>query len=234
MENYKVYVLICPVENIVRYIGITKLSLKERLRHHCKEKGKTHKIHWIKSLQKQKKKPYIKMLYSKLSKEIACKKEIELIKEYREKKDARLTNIAKGGNIGPEVDNKGENNPMYGKVGSLKGKFGKDHPAFGRKHTKEAIEKMKKSFTKDRIEKLRKMSSGKNNPMYGKRLPEEILEKRRVSVIQLSKEGNMIKKFKSIIEASRETGVRSSGICSCCKGVYKSSGGFVWRYEHGK
>lgn len=51
-------------------------------------------------------------------------------------------------------------------------------------------------------------------------------------VNQLDKDGNIIKTFKSITEASNETGIDSGSITKVCKneGKNKSAGGFVWKY----
>jgi len=59
----------------------------------------------------------------------------------------------------------GENNPMYGRKGER-------HPAFGRKHTLEDIEKQRKSFrknlTEDRLEIMSEKMMGSKNHMFGK------------------------------------------------------------------
>lgn len=40
-----------------------------------------------------------------------------------------------------------------------------------------------------------------------------------------------IKDFTSIKEAVKETGLNQSGITSCCRGIYKQTGGYVFRYK---
>ena len=45
--------------------------------------------------------------------------------------------------------------------------------------------------------------------------------------------GNFIKRYKSMREASKCTGIISSGINNCCLGLSLSSGGFVWKYDDG-
>ena len=42
-------------------------------------------------------------------------------------------------------------------------------------------------------------------------------------------EGNIINEFNSLSEAIRITNINSKSIRSCCKGVYKHAGGFVWK-----
>jgi len=50
-------------------------------------------------------------------------------------------------------------------------------------------------------------------------------------VIQYTKDGQMVKEFPSIQEASRETGIANGSICWACKGKLLSAGGFIWNYR---
>ena len=52
-------------------------------------------------------------------------------------------------------------------------------------------------------------------------------------VIQL-KGGKVINKFYGTAEASRKTGVRKNSISACCRGEYKTAGGFIWKYKGDK
>lgn len=49
-------------------------------------------------------------------------------------------------------------------------------------------------------------------------------------VLQYTKDGQFITEYPSISEASRQTGIFDSQICNCCKGKFKSAGGFIWKY----
>ena len=53
------------------------------------------------------------------------------------------------------------------------------------------------------------------------------------SVLQYTKDGQLIKEYKSIIEAERQTGINNAQISACCKGRehYNTAGGYVWRYK---
>lgn len=51
------------------------------------------------------------------------------------------------------------------------------------------------------------------------------------AVIQRSKAGNEIARYKSIREAERKTGIKNITISRGCKGVYKTAGGYVWEYN---
>lgn len=53
---------------------------------------------------------------------------------------------------------------------------------------------------------------------------------RDIEIVQLTKDGIFINKYKSINEASHKTKVGWNGISNCCKGKYNQSGGFKWMY----
>jgi len=68
------------------------------------------------------------------------------------------------------------------------------------------------------------------------RTPESIsnrAEKKRISVIQYTKEGELVKEWDSIREATLGMGlsIKDSRIVGCCKGKVTSVSGFVWRYK---
>ena len=50
-------------------------------------------------------------------------------------------------------------------------------------------------------------------------------------VLQFSKNGELIAEYPSEMEACKYTGCDNSSISKCCKGEYKSCGGFIWRYK---
>lgn len=49
-------------------------------------------------------------------------------------------------------------------------------------------------------------------------------------VNQLSREKDFVNSFKSVSEASRQTGINKSGILACIHGKTKHAGNFVWEY----
>lgn len=49
-------------------------------------------------------------------------------------------------------------------------------------------------------------------------------------VKQYDLEGNFIKQWDSIKDASLNLKINSSNICCCCKGIYKTCGNYIWRY----
>lgn len=53
---------------------------------------------------------------------------------------------------------------------------------------------------------------------------------KRKAVEQYDLKGNLIKRYVSIKEASRQTGIEDKAIIQVAKGLYKQWNGFVWKY----
>lgn len=53
-------------------------------------------------------------------------------------------------------------------------------------------------------------------------------------VIQYDMQGNFIKEWGSTMEIQRELGIRNSCISACCKGLYKQSHNYIWKYKDAK
>lgn len=56
-------------------------------------------------------------------------------------------------------------------------------------------------------------------------------KKQKRAVLQYDLDGNFIKEFNSLKEASESCKTTDSAIGRCCKGKYKSAGGFIWKYK---
>lgn len=74
---------------------------------------------------------------------------------------------------------------------------------------------------------LTKKHLSDNNPRLGK-LGDDCPNS--ISIIQLSKDGQFIRKWGAAREVRRELGINHGDICSCCKGKRKLAGGFKWVY----
>lgn len=57
----------------------------------------------------------------------------------------------------------------------------------------------------------------------------QLSQPHRRSVLQSTLDGNLVKIFNSIKEATRLTGVKNIGLC--CHGTRRTAGGFVWLFE---
>lgn len=62
-------------------------------------------------------------------------------------------------------------------------------------------------------------------------VPAEPLKPRGRSVLKLSDDMNIIKKYDSVADASRDTDISPKSIRDAAKGIQKHAGNFVWRYE---
>ena len=134
----------------------------------------------------------------------------------------------------------GKNNPNYGKHLSDKtrkkmsaAQKGENHPFYGKCHSEETRQKLSEANT------------GENNPMYGKHHTKETKEKISEAnkgkmvggkspvakiVLQFNKNFKLIGIWVCVQQATQCTKVDNSDICKCCKEVYKTAGGFIWRY----
>ena len=120
MNKAKIYALIDPTDNTIRYVGKTKNELYKRLRSHIRSSIKntrTKKEYWINKLLESGIKPLIQLI-----EECDINKwedrEIYWINFYS--KIYNLTNSTEGGD--GIRDAKGEKNSMYGKKHTIKSK----------------------------------------------------------------------------------------------------------------
>jgi group I intron endonuclease len=58
-----------------------------------------------------------------------------------------------------------------------------------------------------------------------------IAKKRWVKAEQYSKDHTFIKEWSSIKEAGEVLGIERGSISGCCRGKYKSAGGFIWKHK---
>ena len=95
--------------------------------------------------------------------------------------------------------------------------------------------------TNNCVENLEFCTQSYNNN-YGTRL-KRISEKNKISmkgkfnnsrsksVLQYTLDGNFVKEYPSAREAERINNIDFSAISKCCRGVYKSAGGYIWKFK---
>ena len=149
------------------------------------------------------------------------------------------------------VAQSGENHPNYGKHLSeeIKKKIGfaqmgeKNH-MYGKHPSEETRKKLSESH-KGRVlseETKRKLSETRkgmvcseeakqkiSKTLKGKYMGDESPKAR--AVVQYDLDGNLIRIWACIAQATRECEIDKTGITSCCKGRQKTAGGFKWRYK---
>jgi len=208
---FTVYALL-DEKGLLRYIGKTN-NVKERLKKHLREKGKCHRVSWIKSMKNRGTVPTIvPLLEFELEKE-ALEEEMFLISYFRYL-GANLVNGTDGGEGAsgyrhtPETKanmsekRKGAKHPLFGKTG-------KSNPQFGSKRNFEQRQRISQS-------------------LIGKKYPNA--KNHRKPVEKWTKDGTcLLDKYPSMCEASRRVGVQQSDISLCCAEKQNTAGGFQWR-----
>lgn len=56
------------------------------------------------------------------------------------------------------------------------------------------------------------------------------LHPRHKTVLQIQ-DGKVVAEFGGVREAARKTSIHFNSIAQCCRGEYKSAGGYVWKYK---
>lgn len=51
------------------------------------------------------------------------------------------------------------------------------------------------------------------------------------SIIQYDKNNNIIKIWESMITVEKNLGISQKNISGCCRGIIKTTGGFMWSYN---
>ena len=136
-------------------------------------------------------------------------------------------------------------------IESHKWQTGENHPWFGKKHKDESKELMRQR-AKDRFADPtnhpnygKHIFVGEDNPFYGKTHSKETRQKiseansgaksgRARKIIQYDTHGKLIKIWGCIKDASVNLNISYNGIWSCCNGLQKTSGGFIWSYFNEK
>lgn len=83
--------------------------------------------------------------------------------------------------------------------------------------------------TDNRVENL-EWCDRSYNINYGNRLT-KFANSISKSVIQYTLDGVFVREWKSIAEIGREKGYDTSIISKCCRGIYKTSNNFIWKYK---
>ena len=75
----------------------------------------------------------------------------------------------------------------------------------------------------------------KENLNFGtrtERARKAIVEAQGRAVRQLSIDGELVAEYESLSAACNATGTHVSNITKCAKGVYKTAGGYIWKYKN--
>lgn len=219
MKKGSVYSLICPLSKEIRYIGITKGKLQNRLSKHIREIDKTnsYKNNWLKLLRKQGILDKLQIsLIEECGVDILSEREIYWIKFYKDN-NFKLTNSTIGG----------------------EGVYGYKHTDSAKMKISERSKKPRKKMSEIARKNISKSLIG-NKRHLGKKHTEETKNKisnakkgtipcNRRKVYQYDKELNFIQEYDSVKDAQIVTG--ASNISSVCNGKRKYDKRYKWSYE---
>lgn len=239
--NYKLYYLKCPDTHQVKYIGLTKRTLKERFNGHISQAKSVDKnwarLTWIRSLLLKNKKPIIEQFLTCYDLAEAKLQEIYFIDLYLNTYKIKLKNATKGGDAGLLVSkkNKIDNTTIRITQYSLEGDFIKTYGS---------IEIAARAINKEKGgSKITICSKGDRKSAYGYvwRRNNEPFDKYPVPRKKSSKyckiycynlDGTLYKKYNTSYEIMEEFNLKSeSNVFSVCVGRQKTYANKVFRYE---
>ena len=224
--NYSVYIHVRPDINEIFYVG---KGLPKRIR-----QSSNRNKYWKNIVNKNK--GFVShVVAGNLTEAEALKFEILLIEKLRNS-GVKLCNMTDGGDgvsgyrHNETIKNKmsqsrtGKPSPLRGKKLSLETRKKLSIAHTGKKQSPEHIAKCANSRKgKKYSEEHRKAIS---NSLRGKKLPEKTVEKMRKPVVCITTNTT----YKSVTEAAIELNLSSSNISRCCKGVFKQTGGYEFKY----
>lgn len=175
-DRHIIYGLIDPNTNNLRYIGFTSNKTLRYHKHHNVKYlgGNSHKANWIKSLLKNKQKAEIIIIDEHENAEDLPESETFWY-QYFKMLGADLTNdsyyIGYGKIKGSPSPNKGKKFSLNHRENLSKSHIGiydgENHPMFGKKHSKESVEKISNSL-KGRLPNSGSFKKGQTSPNKGK------------------------------------------------------------------
>lgn len=102
---------------------------------------------------------------------------------------------------------------------------------------KAGIAKRRENLSKETLQKMSQAAKNRQGPgtFFGKHHSEKakrILSKLRMRPVKMfSLDGNFIKEFDSIKNAAEQMNIHKVAISNCCRGMTKTSGGYIWKYS---
>ena len=222
MNNYTVYRHINKINN-KQYIGITKQNPPSN---RWGSNGSNYKEnpHFWAAIQKYGWDNFEhELLYTNLSQEDACNKEIELIKKYKTQDCKYGYNVFEGGNCPeiPEEVRKKMSKAMQGNKNGL-GKVCSEE-----KKKKISLAQKGRSFTEEHKKAISKAKKGKTHKTLSAESRKKIADAHDKTPVYCL-ETNTV--YESIQECARQLQLWATLVCKVCKGKLKSTGGYHISY----
>lgn len=225
---YYVYRHVCPNGKI--YVGITSMVPTYRW---ANGNGYSENNHFYNAILK-----YgwdnIKheILYSGLTKEEACQKEIELIAEYKSNQREFGYNISLGGDVPSEETKRRLREINLGKHHSEETRKKMSESRRGKSHSKEhsaAIANALRGRPLSEIAKLHLSESKKSSIPWNK--GKHYNSSNAKTVCQYDMNGNLLYEYRSAYEAAKSNNLSQGNISACCCGKRRQTGGYIWHYK---
>lgn len=221
MGEYSVYCHTNKINN-KKYIGITKQIPKNRWGVNGKNYKKSNP-YFYNAIEKYGWDNFEhEILFCNLSKDDACQKEIELIKEFKTQQKEFGYNIMDGGTA-PSIPQEIRDKMSKAMMGNKNG--------FGHSCSEEKKEKISKA------QKGKKLSEEhKNNLRKPKSVTHPCTEEKRQNIIAAKKDKKPIVCveteiiYESIHECGRQMGIEPTAICAVLNGRHKSTHGYHFEY----
>lgn len=209
----KIYGLIDPWSEQIRYVGQTTKKLKDRLKEHIRKHNNYKNLHfkyWISKIIKSGFMPKTIILQQNA---IWNKDEVSWIEKLR-KDGVKLLNATNGGD------------GMLGFKHSQDSKLKISLSKIGKSRSEETKSKISNSLSgriisKESLKKAQRSRVGKKHSNSVKK----IISKANSKKVQCV-ETEVI--YESVVDAKNKTDIWN--IANCCRGLYKSAGGYTWRY----
>lgn len=218
---YKIYALIDPLTDEIRYIGYTSKSLEKRLKSHIYDcnRTKSHKTNWIRSLLNKGLKPIIKQLNETNEIKVCLDMEVYYISLYD-----NLTNSTSGG----ETSKTYRKDVLIKMSENRKGKHkGADHWNYGKKMPELSERNRNYVWTEEIKDKIRQKQL-KNNECPIFRLNHTLAQKTRIR-LEVFKDGISVGIYESKKQACRELKLDIKSINLVLKGKHKQHKGYTFR-----
>ena len=202
----KIYKLIDPISDEIKYVGKTKNSLTKRLYEHFTKRNlsnNNHKNNWIKKLISLNLRPKIEIIET-VTEQNWIEREMHWIKFYKDL-GCNLTNTTDGG--------EGTKTYKMPPEATIKG-----------------IKTRRENGTLKRSEECKiAISKSKIGKIHTKEHTEANTSKTKYTILQYDLDYNLIKEWKGIRQCARELNLNHSSICRAIK-LNISYNDFIWKY----
>ena len=165
------------------------------------------------------------MLHRKHTKETKEKMKISALGKKKSESHCKNIGLSKKG-----IPLSNEHKEKLSNSNPLKGKKIGPHSIDVRKKISNS-KKGKKASYETKL-KMSNSHMGIKNNFYGKKHSEEFMKTKRKKIIQMTINGDFIKEWNSLTEASINLDIYISNISNVLKGRYKTTGGFTFKYKN--